>query len=215
LNKSILTRPFPPEQIKQRPGQHGKMLSYIETHAVIARLNEGCDAWSFEIVRHEIHEAEVVVLGKLTADGVVKTAFGGSAITRGQDGEPVSLADDLKAGASDCLKKAASLLGVGLELYGGGRHGENNGSGNGQSNGVRRANGNGAGAVGGHSAASGDRLTARQLAAIHGAARRANVSRENLMLLVKNKGKKQLEALTKGEASEIIFELSATNAANA
>jgi hypothetical protein len=163
MNKSILTRPFPPEQIKQRPGQHGKMLSYIETHAVIARLNEGCDAWSFEIVRHEIHGAEVVVLGKLTADGVVKTAFGGSAITRGQDGEPVSLADDLKSATSDAIKKAASLLGVGLELYGGGGgngHGEKNGSGNGHANGVRPANDSGGVNGGGYNAGHTDRLTA-------------------------------------------------------
>jgi hypothetical protein len=198
VNKSILTRPFSPEQIKQRPGQHGKMLSYIETHAVIARLNEACDAWSFEVVRHEIHEAEVVVLGKLTADGVVKMAFGGSTITRGQDGDAVSLADDLKSATSDAIKKAASLLGVGLELYGGGNgHGEKSGSGNGH------AAVNGGGLVGGA-----DRLTAKQLAAIHGAARRANVTRENLMLLVKNHGKGQLEALSKGEASAIISELS-------
>ena len=198
MNKSILTKPFPPEQVKQRPGGHGKMLSYIETHAVISRLNEGCDAWSFEVTRHEIHEAEVVVLGRLTADGVVKMAFGGSSITRGQDGEPVSLADDLKAASSDALKKTASLLGVGLELYGGGNgHGEKNGNGNGH------AAGNGSGLFGGP-----DRLTAKQLAAIHAAARRANVTRESLLLLVRNHGKQQLEALSKGEASAIISELS-------
>ena len=72
-----------------------------------------------------------------------------------------------------------------------------NGNGNGH------AAGNGGGLVGGP-----DRLTAKQLAAIHGAARRANVSRENLLLLVKNQGKQQLEALSKGEASAIISELS-------
>lgn len=54
MKKDILTRPFAPDQIKQRQGQHGKTLNYIETRAVIARLNEGCDAWAFEIVKHEI-----------------------------------------------------------------------------------------------------------------------------------------------------------------
>jgi hypothetical protein len=190
------------------------MLSYIETHAVIARLNEGCDAWSFEIVRHEIHDAEVVVLGKLTADGVVKTAFGGSAITRGQDGEPVSLADDLKSATSDAIKKAASLLGVGLELYGGGGgngHGEKNGSGDG----VRPASGNGGVNGGGYNAGHTDRLTARQLAAIHGAARRNNVSREGVMKLVQARGRRQLESLTRSEASEIISELNERGDAHA
>lgn len=192
--------------MKQRPGQHGKMLSYIETHAVITRLNEGCDAWSFEVVRHEVHEAEVVVLGKLTADGVVKMAFGGSSITRDQDGEGVSLADDLKAASSDAIKKCASLLGVGLELYGGGAGGQQNVAP------PRPANGNGNGAA---QVGSIDRLTARQLAAIHGAARRANVSRDHLQLLVQNRGKPQLEALTKGEASSIISELSGLNGTHA
>jgi hypothetical protein len=213
MNKDILTRPFPPEAVKQRPGSHGKSLSYVETHSVISRLNEGCDAWSFEVVRHEIHEAEVVVLGKLTADGVVKMAFGGSSITTNQSGDPVSLADDLKAATSDSLKKAASLLGVGLELYGGVAVAPKPANGNGAVNGNGVANGaannNGLGAV------NGDRLTARQLACIHGAARRANVSRDHLLLLVQNHGKPQLEALTKGEASAIISELSGLNGTHA
>jgi hypothetical protein len=211
MKKEILTRPFPPELVKQRPGQHGKTLSYIETHAVISRLNEGCDAWSFEVTRHEIHEAEVVVLGKLTADGVVKMAFGGSSITTNQSGEAVSLADDLKAATSDSLKKAASLLGVGLELYGGPSAQAPK-----PVQGPKPANGNGAvNGANGSVIASVDRLTAKQLACIHGAARRANVSRDHLLLLVQNHGKGQLEALTKGEASAIISELSGLNGTHA
>ena len=63
-------------------------------------------------------DEEVAVLGKLSAGGVTKTVFGGSSITRAREtGEPVSISDDLKAGASDALKKACSLLGIGLELY--------------------------------------------------------------------------------------------------
>ena len=34
-------------------------------------------------------------------------------------GKPVSIGDDLKAAATDALKKGASLLGVGLHLYNG------------------------------------------------------------------------------------------------
>ena len=78
MNKDLLCRPFPPTLIKQRQGQGGKTLSYVETHAVIARLNEGCDAWSFELVEHRLLEEEVVVVAKLTADGVTKMAFGGT-----------------------------------------------------------------------------------------------------------------------------------------
>jgi hypothetical protein len=41
-------------------------------------------------------------------------------ITKAKEtGEIISLADDLKAAATDALKKAATLLGVGLHLYNG------------------------------------------------------------------------------------------------
>jgi hypothetical protein len=118
MNKAILRKPFPPELVKQRQGQGGKTLNYIPTPAVIARLNEGCEVWSFEIIEHQVLEDEVVVIGKLTADGIIKMAFGGSSLTRDRNGKCVSVADDLKSAGSDALKKAASLLGVGLELYG-------------------------------------------------------------------------------------------------
>ena len=84
---------FSPEQIRQRPGQHGKSSSYIETHAVIARLNEAADfEWSFEVTKHEVLADEVIVLGKLTIDGISKTAFGGSSVTKDNSGKEVSLA---------------------------------------------------------------------------------------------------------------------------
>lgn len=71
-------------------------------------------------MEHLILGEEVVVVAKLTADGIMKMAFGGSSITRDREGRAVSIADDLKATGSDVLKKAASLLGVALELYGAG-----------------------------------------------------------------------------------------------
>jgi hypothetical protein len=121
MNREILEKPFSPEQIKQREGSSGKMLDYIEGHAVIQRLNDAFDGdWSFTITRHEILKDtdEVVVIGELKAGNVVKTQFGSSRITRAREsGEIISLADDLKAAATDALKKSATLLGVGLHLY--------------------------------------------------------------------------------------------------
>jgi hypothetical protein len=121
MNRQILEKPFDQNQIKQREGNFGKMLDYIEGHAVIQRLNDAFDAdWSFNVVRHDILKEtdEVVVLGELKAGSVVKTQFRSSRITRAREsGEIVSLADDLKAAATDALKKAATLLGVGLHLY--------------------------------------------------------------------------------------------------
>ena len=60
----------------------------------------------------------MLVLGKLTADGVTKTQFGASSVTRDrQTKDLVSVGDDLKAAATDALKKCATFLGVGLHLY--------------------------------------------------------------------------------------------------
>jgi hypothetical protein len=185
VKKEILTRPFAPEQIKQRPGQHGKTLSYVDISAVIERLNEAFDhRWDFEVVSHQVRDTEVVVLGKITADGITKAAFGGSSITLDKEGEVVSLADDLKAAGSDALKKAASLLGVGLEMYGGQPAEQRSG----------------------HAApAAGDRLTSKQLAAIHGVARREGVTRDELLgIVAKRTGKDRVEVLTRAEASNII-----------
>jgi hypothetical protein len=118
MKRELLEKPFAPEQIRQRKGRNG-MLDYVEGHGVIQRLNEALEgAWSFEIVHHEIREEEVVVIGRLTAESVVKMAFGGSQVTREREsGALVSISDDLKAAATDAMKKCATFLGVGLHLY--------------------------------------------------------------------------------------------------
>jgi len=115
----ILQRPFTMEQIRRRPGRNGEDVVYIESHLVIARLNEAFSSeWSFTIEKHEVLEEEVVVLGRLSAGTISKSAFGSSSITRTRDGgKTVSLGSDLKAAASDALKKASTLLGVGLTLH--------------------------------------------------------------------------------------------------
>jgi hypothetical protein len=75
VNREILCRPFPPEAVKTRPGQHGKTLSYVDVATVIARLNEGCESWSFEVVSRRVDADEVIVVGKLTADGQTEDAL--------------------------------------------------------------------------------------------------------------------------------------------
>ncbi len=119
MNRSILEQPFEGHLIKSRRGPAGKSFNYVEGSEFIRRLNEAFDGrWSFEIAEYQIHDAEVIVLGKLVAGDVTKTAFGGSTITKSsQTSEPINLADDLKAAATDALKKAASMLGVGLHLH--------------------------------------------------------------------------------------------------
>lgn len=119
MNRELLESKFSPDQIKQRSGKQGTTLDYIEGHSIIQRLNDAFEGnWSFEIVSHEILEEEVIVKGRLSADEVIKTQFGSSAITRAKEtGAIVNLADDLKSAATDALKKCATMLGVGLYLY--------------------------------------------------------------------------------------------------
>jgi len=121
MNRELLEKPFGPEQIKQREGNFGKMLDYIEGSSVIQRLNDSFEAkWSFEILEHKIldNTDEVVVLGKLAASDIAKTQFGSSKITRAREsGDMISLADDFKAAGTDALKKCATLFGVALHLY--------------------------------------------------------------------------------------------------
>jgi hypothetical protein len=151
MNRELLEKPFGQEQIKQREGNFGKMLDYVEAHSVIQRLNDAFDAeWSFTILKHEIlsDTDEMIVLGQLNAGGIVKSQFGSSRITRSrQSGEMVSLADDLKAAATDALKKCATLLGVGLHLYGGNgqKQGKSSATGRNGNHNHRPANGNGDG----------------------------------------------------------------------
>ncbi len=121
MNRVLLEKPFEPSQIKQREGRKGKFLDYVEGHAVIQRLNDAFEgSWSFEVVSHAILQEsdEIVVLGKLAVDGVVKMQFGSTQITRDKGTKAlVSLSDDIKAATTDALKKCATLLGVGLHLY--------------------------------------------------------------------------------------------------
>jgi hypothetical protein len=121
MNRDVLERPFLAIEIKQRVGSKGTMIDYVEGHTVVARLNEAFKgAWSFEVRRFEVAEDrdEVMVLGKLVAEGITKNQFGSSPITRNkQTKSPVSIADDLKAAATDALKKCSTLFGVGLHLY--------------------------------------------------------------------------------------------------
>ena len=202
MKKDILTRPFAPEQIKQRQGQHGKTLNYIETRAVIARLNEGCDAWAFEIVKHEIVEDEVIVVGKLVADGIIKMAFGGASITRDREGHIVDLGDTHKSAASDALKKAASLLGVGLELYGAAPTAVT----------VTQEKKNAPAMT----AAVGERITTKQLAAIQSVTRKQDIGRDDLVAMLGERfNKGELHALSKREASSLLSELIGTNGSGA
>jgi hypothetical protein len=170
MNRELLEKPFGPEQIKQREGNFGR-LDYIEGHAVIQRLNDAFDAdWSFVIIKHEIikEAAEVIVLGELGAGAIKKTQFGSSHITHTRNtGDLVSLADDLKAAATDSLKKCATMFGIGLHLYNKDKENnhrpENGNQSNGQSRKYNNPSGNGGNGNGYRSDGNGNgKITVKQ-----------------------------------------------------
>lgn len=119
--RTILQAPFRKDQIKQRPGSFGATLSYVEGSSVVERLNLAFNhAWNFEILTIDINSdaGEVLAHVRVSADGIFKEGYGSSQITRQRDsGEIVDLGSNIKAACTDGLKKAATLLGVGLNLY--------------------------------------------------------------------------------------------------
>lgn len=124
----FLLQRTPPSEVKRRQGKGGRTFSYVEHGYVTERLNLvfGFN-WDFEVTDKQILDDEVIVEGRLTVrtpqgQTIVKHQFGGADIERHttgpKAGRPLSIADNYKAAASDCLKKCASLLGIGLDLYG-------------------------------------------------------------------------------------------------
>jgi hypothetical protein len=115
----VLTTPFPKDLIKSRRGAGGQQFAYVEIAEVIQRLNDAfAHEWNFEIVSRDIVEDQVVVHGRLSALGCVKEEIGGAMVTRRtDDGTAMSIADDVKVAASDCVKRCARLFGLGLDLW--------------------------------------------------------------------------------------------------
>ena len=117
--RGLIQLPTPEEFIKQRPGKGGKEFTYVEGGYVIARLNQMFkNCWDFVIIEERIEPNEVVVRGKLVVKDfksgyeVSKTHYGTKLRNAG-----VPLGDTLKAAATDCLKKCASLFGIALDVY--------------------------------------------------------------------------------------------------
>lgn len=126
LNKAqlaFITQKTPRQFIKSRPGPGGQILSYVEVGYVINILNQvfGWD-WDFRILDQQIGNKQVWVRGELTVrvkeHSITKGQYGGADIKFNRStSQPVSIADDLKAAVSDCLKKCASMLGIAGDVY--------------------------------------------------------------------------------------------------
>lgn len=123
LNR-ILQR-TPKKYIKKRPAKGGGEWSYTAVGYTTKILNImfGWD-WDFRILSEEIliEVGEVIVKGELTVrssnKAIVKTQYGNKDIMfkRGTK-QPLSIGNDIKAAASDALKKCASLIGIAADVY--------------------------------------------------------------------------------------------------
>lgn len=126
---NLITGKTPKDVIYQRPIRGGASVDYVPGWWFIEQLNSLFGyLWDFEVSDQNIGQKQVWVKGKLTVktlDGltVSKTAFGGSDIKTYSDrsdkaGLVIDIGDDLKAAATDSLKKAATLLGLASDIYG-------------------------------------------------------------------------------------------------
>lgn len=113
VNYEVLTKPFPASAVKQRKGASGKMLSYLEAHSVVRRLIQSTgNNYDFRVLGVDIQDTLVTATVELEIAGSKRQQVGSQRMNGGNND------DAIKAAISDGLKKAATLFGVGLELYG-------------------------------------------------------------------------------------------------
>lgn len=119
---AALTAPFPSLQHRAIGGDD---VPYLTGEQVVTRLNEvfGPQGWSFVVIEHGLSaEAdEFWCLGRLTVRWqgreVIRDQFGSNKVKRQRSsGTPLDIGFDTKGSATDALKKAASLIGIGLDL---------------------------------------------------------------------------------------------------
>jgi len=130
LNK--LLKHTPEKYVKERPAKGGGKWKYVTGGYVKKQLNLmfGWD-WDFEIVEQLVLHGEAIVKGRLTcrANGrqIIKMQFGNKDImyrkqsadevSKGLEKIPLSIGNDLKAAATDCLKKCAAEIGIAADIY--------------------------------------------------------------------------------------------------
>ena len=123
--RDALAEPFPEEQLGSL--KKGKAwLTYVPGAEVIARLNSvlGTENWDVEDAKVWIDEgfpewvlARVVLTATIEGKVTRKIGYGGQKIKMLNSGDgPVDLGDEFKGAMTDGLKKAATQLGVALDL---------------------------------------------------------------------------------------------------
>lgn len=115
----------PKSQIKSRPAKGGGVWNYVSGSYVkkVLNLMFGWD-WDFQIIEQiaNIEFGEIVVKGRLTVRSggktIIKEQFGNKEIMFKKGTKiPLSFGNDLKAAATDALKKCANDLGIAQDVY--------------------------------------------------------------------------------------------------
>lgn len=111
---TALMRPFPQEAIKTRQGGGNTRLRYVEGHSIIHRLIDATgNHFDLRVLSLDQKGDLLTALVELTIPGLGSRQHIGVQKISERGGE------DLAKGAiTDAMKKAATLFGVGLELYG-------------------------------------------------------------------------------------------------
>lgn len=128
----MILKKTPAQYVKQRPAKGGGQWSYVTGGYIKKCLNLmfGWD-WDFEIISEQVQYGEAIVKGRLTCRSngkqIVKMQFGNKDVVyRKQTAEeiankaekiPLSIGNDLKAAATDCLKKCAAEIGIAADIY--------------------------------------------------------------------------------------------------
>jgi hypothetical protein len=122
---NIILSKTPKKYIKTRPAKGGGTWDFVSVSYITKCLNLmfGWD-WDFEIIDEQILDRQVIVKGKLTCRvgdrQIVKMQYGRKDIVKKKNSDiPLDVGNDLKAAASDSLKKCASSIGIAADIYGG------------------------------------------------------------------------------------------------
>lgn len=119
----IIVSKTPEKYVRSRPAKGGGTWDYVSGGYVKKLLNLAFGfEWDFEITNQMVMHNEAIVQGKLTirTNGkvIVKTQFGNKDIIYKKGTEtPLSIGNDLKSAATDCLKKCAAEFGFVADIY--------------------------------------------------------------------------------------------------
>lgn len=121
----LFQKKTPKNCIKHRPGAGGMSFPYVEVGYIVNELNNAFGLfWEWKIIDKQVGKKQIWVQGELTVKdpvtnfSITKTQFGGADIKYSKaTGEPIDIANDLKAASSDALKKTASLFGIASDIF--------------------------------------------------------------------------------------------------